>query len=92
MPHRSLYRCLGIIIDQVTNDLVEDHVVTVRRFGTLSPFFRLGHVTHDISQNRFRKLEGFCTVRFHPHESFRTLLKERERNFRVEVNESSKMS
>lgn len=82
LPHRTLYRCICIIIDQVTNDLAENHVVTVRRFGTLSPFFRSGHTSYDVSQHRVRYSEGFFTVSFHPHESFRTLIRERERNFR----------
>lgn len=71
-----------MIIDQLSNDLVENHVVTVRRFGTLSPVFRSGYTANDISKHEVRQLDGFCTVRFHPHESFRALIQDRKSNFR----------
>jgi len=62
--------------------MIENHVVTVRRFGTLSPFFRSGYTANDISRQEVRQLEGFCTIKFHPHESFRILIRDRESNFR----------
>jgi nucleoid DNA-binding protein len=66
----------------VSKDLINDQIVTVRHFGTLSPHTRPGHKANDVSSGAVRELSDTRSVRFHPHESFLSLLLDRLDRFR----------
>jgi len=68
-------------------DLIEDHVITVKNFGTLSPHTRASHSAHDVSSGQIRTISAKRAVKFHPHESFLSLLKDREELFREKEDE-----
>jgi nucleoid DNA-binding protein len=80
---------VGVIIEQVARDLVNDQIVSARRFGTLSPHCRPGHLAHNLSTGRVRELSSSRSVKFHPHESFLLLLADREERFRGERQRKS---
>ena len=48
LPHRKIYQAIGIIVEQIASDLVNDQVVTARKFGTLSPHIRVAHFAHNV--------------------------------------------
>ena len=83
ISYRKIYQAVGIIIEQITSDLVSDQVVTVRMFGTLSPHKRLGHFAHNVCTGVIRKLDSIKSVKFHPHEAFTNLIHDRQESFRV---------
>lgn len=82
IPARKVYQAVGIIIDQISHDLINDTIVSVRRFGTLSPHKRMGHMANDLSIGKVRMLPGYRSVKFHAHEGFLSLLADREDRFR----------
>lgn len=77
----KLYQAVSIIIDQISNDLVSDQVVTVKRFGTLSPHLRVSHIAHNVNNGTIHSLKPKRSVKFHPHASFSALIKERQGRF-----------
>jgi nucleoid DNA-binding protein len=89
LPFRKIYQAIGMIIEQITSDLVNDQVVTVRRFGTLSPHVRRAHLAHNVSSGVVRKLSSKRSVKFHPHESFSGLIQERQERFRQRPEDNS---
>lgn len=80
---------MGVIIEQVARDLVNDQIVSARRFGTLSPHSRPGHLAHDLSTGKVRELPPSRFVKFHPHESFLSLLADKEERFRGDMKRKS---
>jgi nucleoid DNA-binding protein len=80
---------VGVIVEQVARDLVNDQIVSARRFGTFSPYSRPGHLAHNLSTGKVRKLSPSRSVKFHPHESFLSLLADREERFRGERQRKS---
>ena len=82
ISYRKIYQAVGIIIEQITSDLVNDQVVTVRKFGTLSPHMRRSHLANNVSTGVVRKLCSRRSVKFHPHEAFSNLIQERQERFR----------
>lgn len=89
LPFRKIYQAVGIIIEQITSDLVNDQVVTVRRFGTLSPHVRRAHLAHNISTGVVMKLSSKRSVKFHPHDAFRGLIRERQERFLQMTDDNS---
>ena len=81
IPFNKVYQAVSIIVEQVANDLVNDQVVTVRRFGTLSPHVRRSHMAHNVSTGIVRKLSSNRSVKFHPHSAFSSLIRERQERF-----------
>lgn len=82
LSYRRIYQAVGLIVEQVANDLVNDQVVTARRFGTLSPYTRCSHVAHNVINGEIRSLQTKRSVKFHPHVAFVELIREREMKFR----------
>ena len=80
--YKSILQILGVIVSQISQDLVENRTISVRRFGTLSPYLRHGHLANDLSQGVVRHLPPRRSVKFHPHQSFLALLEERYVRFR----------
>ena len=89
ISYRKIYQAVGIIIEQITSDLVNDQVVTVRRFGTLSPHVRLAHFAHNVCTGVIRKLGSIKSVKFHPHEAFTSLIRDRQESFRAKADNNS---
>jgi nucleoid DNA-binding protein len=89
ISYRRIYQAVGLIVDQVSNDLVNDQVVTAKRFGTLSPHVRRAHVAHNVSNGEIRSLMQTRSVKFHPHEAFGELIREREKLFRQFAEDKS---
>jgi nucleoid DNA-binding protein len=89
ISYRRIYQAVGIIIEQITSDLVNDQVVTVRRFGTLSPHVRSSHMANDVSTGVVRKLGSRRSVKFHAHDAFKGLIQERQERFRLKKADNS---
>jgi nucleoid DNA-binding protein len=89
ISYRIIQQAVGVIIEQIARDLVSDQIVSARRFGTLSPHCRPGHLAHDLSTGEVRELPSTRSVKFHPHESFLSLLADREERFRGERQRKS---
>ena len=83
ISYRRIYSAIGIIINQIASDLVDDQVVTVRNFGTLSPHVRRSHLAHNVGTGVVRSLSSRRSVKFHPHEAFNGLIRERQERFKV---------
>jgi len=82
ISYRTVHYAVGVIIDQIANDLLNDQVVSARHFGTLSPYCVRGHLAHDLFTKKIRELPDSRSVKFHAHESFLSLLGDREGHFR----------
>ena len=82
IPYRTVHYAVGVIIDQIAHDLLRDQVVSARHFGTLSPYFRPSHRAHNIFTKKIREVLSSRSVKLHPHDSFLSLLADREDYFR----------
>ena len=89
VPFRKIYQAVGIIIEQIASDLANDQVVTVRRFGTLSPHVRQPHAAHNVSTGEICRLGSKRSVKFHPHEAFSGLIRERQERFLQRADDNS---
>lgn len=85
IPYRTIAYALNVIIEQMAKEIIEDRIISVRRFGTLSPYSIPGHLAHDLSSGEVRTLPTKRSVKFHPHESFLFLLRDREDRFRERI-------
>lgn len=61
---------------------MNNQIVSVRRFGTLSPHERPSHLARDLSTGKVRELPATKSVKMHPHESFLALLADKKDRFR----------
>lgn len=73
----DVVKAVTIIIEQLAKDLVEDFVVTVRRFGTLSPYVVQEHTYVDLTTREVTTSPARRSVKFHVHEAFQKLISER---------------
>lgn len=89
ISYRKIYQAVGIIVEQIASDLVNDQVVTVRRFGTLSPHVRRSHLANDVSTGVVRKLGSRRSVKFHAHDAFKSLILDRQERFRRKQSDNS---
>ena len=85
IPYRTIHYAVNIIIEEMAKEIIEDRIISARRFGTLSPYSRPGHLANDLSSREVRDLPTTRSVKFHPHESFLFLLKDRQDRFREKV-------
>jgi nucleoid DNA-binding protein len=89
IPHIKISRAIGIIIEQLSNDLVNDQVVTVRNFGTLSPHLRIAHLAYNVSKGTSMEISAVRSVKFHAHESFKNLILDSQERFRQKDDDNS---
>lgn len=68
-------------MEQIRSDLLNNHSVTVEKFGTLTPTMRQGHMANDLSKEEVVLLESSKTVKFYPHDSFVKILLDRKKEF-----------
>ena len=61
--------------------LSRNEAVSVRNFGTLSPYLYHGHFALDVSSGLMHDTAPFKTVQFRVHARFLRLLKERRTRF-----------
>ena len=83
-----------MIVNLIVKDLADNIAVSARHFGTLNPYtFNLKNA-HDIRNGELRDISAVKSVKFYPHESFRTLVREKEKAFqeqeKVQENKTEK--
>jgi nucleoid DNA-binding protein len=89
IPIKKLYQSVGLIIDQIANDLISDQMVSVRNFGTLNPYVRAPHIAHNVNEGRLWCVKAKRSVTFHPHEAFQSLIQDRRERFCKKDKEDS---
>ena len=82
IPYNKIHQVLNVIVDQLALDLSENQTVSVRRFGTLAPYVRQSRIAHNIATGEIRETGITTRVKFHPHESFLSLLQDKKVRFR----------
>lgn len=85
IPYRSIYYAVNVIVQEMAKEIILDRVISVKRFGTLSPYSIPGHLANDIMSGEVREIPTVRSVKFHPHESFLSLIKDRKDGFRKKV-------
>jgi nucleoid DNA-binding protein len=82
IPYRKVYQAVGVIVEHIVDDLVSDRVVSVRRFGTLSPHTRRSHFAHNVCTGVVRRVSSRRSVKFHAHDAFIKLIFDKQDRFR----------
>ena len=82
IPYRRIYDCVSKIIEEIKSDLLQDQAVSVRRFGTLSPYTIKSHKANDVTTGEVRVLPPKKSVKLHSHDSFSELISERQESFK----------
>jgi nucleoid DNA-binding protein len=81
IPIRVVRSAVNVVSDEIALCLVQDVPVTVKRFGTLSPYRYHGHPARHVGTGRMVEVKAFRTVKLHASEAFLELLSERKERF-----------
>ena len=81
IPTRDIRSAVDVIVEEVVSSLVQDVPVTVKNFGTLSPYQYHGHAAKHVGTGRIINVKAFRTVKLNPAEAFWKLLSERRERF-----------
>jgi nucleoid DNA-binding protein len=73
---------LEVLIEELSKDLIDDVPISVKNFGTLSPYLYHGHFAYNVQTGERYNMKPFRTVKFNSHESFTNLVKDRIDNFK----------
>jgi len=77
----QIYDVITIICDYISEELLENRSVTIKSFGTLSPYVFHGHEGMDISRGEMRYVEEFRSVKFRPHHILLRLVQRKRKKF-----------
>jgi hypothetical protein len=73
----KIYKAIDFILRSATNDLLDNMVVPIGKFGTLAPcLYRY--------KDKFNKNHEYTVIRFYTDKSFQKLLNERKQEYRYE--------
>lgn len=79
---RSIIRdAINVVCSMLEEDLLEDRSVSVKNFGTFSPYFFHGHIGYNVAHGKMQAVKAFRDIRFHPHATFLRLLELRRKSF-----------
>jgi nucleoid DNA-binding protein len=81
IPIRVVRSAVDVLLDEIAGCLVQDVPVTIRNFGTLSPFQYHGHPAQHVGTGRMVEVKAFRSVKLHGAEAFLRLLSERREQF-----------
>lgn len=65
---------VSAILDFLKTEITNDRPVSIKNFGTFSPFTVKSHLGIDVNSGRMRVTRAFMGVRLHPHASFLSLI------------------
>jgi nucleoid DNA-binding protein len=81
IPVRDVRSAVDVTVEEVASALVQDVPVTVKNFGTLSPYQYHGHAAKHVGTGRTIEVKAFRTVKLNAAEAFLKLLLERKERF-----------
>ena len=81
IPLRDVRSAVDVIVEEVVSALIQDIPVTVKNFGTLSPYQYHGHAAKHVGTGRMVEVKAFRTVKLNAADSFLKLLKDRRDRF-----------
>jgi nucleoid DNA-binding protein len=88
IQYNKIHLAVNVIIDQLAFDLSENQAISVRRFGTLSPYVRKGRTAYNVSTGEMHETDNTTLVKFHAHESFTLLLQDKKVRFRKNLQKT----
>lgn len=74
ISQRVIIEVINTIIDVMKQELLEDRTISVKNFGTLSPYIYHGHNAFNVVSGEKVYVESFRSVRFHTHAGMRNLM------------------
>ena len=77
LSKRKINDSINVICDVLIQELLANNAVSVKNFGTLSPYLFHEHIGMNVSSGRLQKISSFRSVKFHPHHTFITLIANR---------------
>lgn len=81
IPPKVIYSAIEIICNNVSYDLVENSIVSVENFGTLSPYVFHGHKASDVCSEGFVEIQPFRSVKLNPHRQFELMIQKKKSDF-----------
>lgn len=91
IPFRKLYQAINLIVDGVTQDLVDNQIVTIGNFGTFSPCVRKGSLGNNVSIGKVMQSPEKKGVKFFPNISFLSLLRDKKSFYKSKISNDKKV-
>jgi len=79
LSKNQIYDVVTVICDYLSEELIENRSVSIKNFGTLSPYMFHGHEGIDVSSGNMRYVEEFRSVKFRPHHVLWRLVKRKRK-------------
>ena len=74
IPKMVIYDVITVMFDYFANELFNNRAVSIKNFGTWSPFMFHEHEGINVATGVKQIVQSFRTVKFVPHTVFRKLL------------------
>ena len=81
IPKAVIHDVVTIAVDYIVNEVKEDRAVSVKYFGTFSPFRFKDRRGMNISTKKLAIVKGFNSLKFRAHSVFNSLLKKKRKKF-----------
>lgn len=78
---KDIYGAISIICNEISTAMIENRAVSIKNFGTFSPYLHPGRLSHDVHLGKLAQQKPFRRFKFYPHHNFIRLLKDRRANF-----------
>ena len=79
LPKQQISDVIDVICEYLTKEIAENRSVTVRNFGTFSPYLFHGHDGWDFQTNKLCYRKPFRSVKFRSHHVFERLISRRKK-------------
>lgn len=86
----TIYDSVAIIFDKIIEDLANSQIVSVKNFGTLSPYIRKSRICLDVASGKIRPTRTKRLVRFRASANFLKLAKLRRASLKRSKSRSKK--
>jgi len=77
----QIYDIITVICDYCSDELYNNRSITIKKFGTLSPYLFHGHEGLNIARAEMQYVDEFRTVKFRPHHILRRLVQRKRKKF-----------
>lgn len=77
----KIKKSIDIIINSLADELIEKKSISIKNFGTFSPYLFKGHKSFNVNTGNFIYIDSFLNIKFRTHYSFNKIILLKKKKF-----------
>lgn len=79
---KDIKKAIDILIKSMTEEFLNKNSISIKNFGTFSPYLFKGHNAYNVNNGNFLYIKNFISIKFRTNSTFKKILNAKKNFFK----------